>query len=162
MNASGSSDTHDSARGLSRGRRSGLLSMSHTELSARETFPLLDASPSRFVEAALFFLPPQGEIGSPPPRCPRQWRSESRCLRMPRLKCPCSGDRFWSPWPFSWPFSPTPGRAPEPASSSKVGFLGFRVAEPDTGSAPPSLSNPEKIDGEAQTSSLNVQAKDTA
>ena len=49
--------TYDSARGLSLGRHSELLSMSHAELSARETFPFLDASASRCVEAALFFLP---------------------------------------------------------------------------------------------------------
>ena len=60
MNASGSLSTHDLARGLSRGRRSGLLSMSHAELSVREPFPLLDTSASRFVEVALFFLPPSG------------------------------------------------------------------------------------------------------
>ena len=60
MNALGSLSTHDSARGLSRGCRSGLLSMSHAELSARETIPFLDASASRCVEAALFFLPPSG------------------------------------------------------------------------------------------------------
>ena len=60
MNVSGSLSTHDLARGLSRGRRSGLLSTSHAELSARETFPFLDASASRFMEAALFFLPPSG------------------------------------------------------------------------------------------------------
>ena len=52
--------TYDSARGLSLGRHSELLSMSHAELSARETFPFLDASASRCVEAALFFLPPSG------------------------------------------------------------------------------------------------------
>ena len=52
--------THDSARGLFRGRGSGLLSMSHTELSTKELFPLLDASASGFVEATLFFLPPLG------------------------------------------------------------------------------------------------------
>ena len=59
MNASGSSDTRDLAMGLSRGRRSGLLSTSHAELSAREAFPFLNASASRSVEAALF-LPPSG------------------------------------------------------------------------------------------------------
>ena len=60
MNVSGSLSTHDSARGLTRGRSSGLLLMSHAELSMRESFPFLDASASRFVEAALFFLPPSG------------------------------------------------------------------------------------------------------
>ena len=63
MNVSGSLDTRDSARGLSLGHPSGLLSMSHAELSARETFPFLDASASRFVGVSLFFLPPQeGEL----------------------------------------------------------------------------------------------------
>ena len=96
MNASGFFSTHDSARGLSRGRRSGLLSMSHAELSAREPFPLLDASASRFVEAALFFLPPQGECCFLPPPLPlsswtggditsplgatRRWRTASHRL----------------------------------------------------------------------------------
>ena len=60
MDASGLFSTHDSARGLSRGCGSGLLSTSHAELSTREPFPLLDASASRFVEAALFFLPLSG------------------------------------------------------------------------------------------------------
>ena len=55
MNASGTSDTHDSARGLFRGRRSRLLSTSHAELSAEEAFPFLDASASRSVKPALFF-----------------------------------------------------------------------------------------------------------
>ena len=42
------------------GGRSGLLSTSHAGLSARGPFPLLGASASRFVEAALYFLPPSG------------------------------------------------------------------------------------------------------
>ena len=52
--------TYDSVRGLSLGRHSELLSMSHAELSTRETLPFLDASASRCVEATLFFLPPLG------------------------------------------------------------------------------------------------------
>ena len=150
MNASVSLSTHDSARGLSRGRRSGLLSMSHAELSATQTFPFLDASASRFVEATLFFLPPQREsCFPPPPRRPRWWGSESRHLRVSRPKCPYSGDHSWSPWPSSWLSSPALGRAPEPASSSEEGLLDFRAVEPDTGSAPRSLSSPEKMNGEA-------------
>ena len=60
MNVSGFLSTHDLARGLSLGRHSELLSVSNVELSARETFPFLDASASRFMEAAHFFLPPSG------------------------------------------------------------------------------------------------------
>ena len=52
--------TYDLARDLSLGRHSELLSISHAELSARETLPFLDASASRSMEAALFFLPPSG------------------------------------------------------------------------------------------------------
>ena len=52
--------TYNSARGFSRGRHPELLSVSNAELSARETLPFLDASASRSVEAALFFLPPLG------------------------------------------------------------------------------------------------------
>ena len=50
--------TYEAARGLVRGIRSGLLSTSHAELSAREPFPLLGAFASKFGEAPLFFLPP--------------------------------------------------------------------------------------------------------
>ena len=64
MNASGSSNTYNSARGLFRGHRSGLLSTSHTELSAMEAFAFLDASASKSMEAALFFLPPAGDPSS--------------------------------------------------------------------------------------------------
>ena len=53
--------TYDPARGFSLGRHSGLLSVSDSELSARETLPFLDASASGSVVAALFFLPPSGE-----------------------------------------------------------------------------------------------------
>ena len=60
MDVYGFFSTYDAARGLLRGRCSGLLSTSHAELSARGPFPLLGASASRFVEAALFFLPPSG------------------------------------------------------------------------------------------------------
>ena len=154
MNVSGSLSTHDSARGLSRGRRSGLLSMSHAELSARETFPFLDVSASRFVEAALFF-PPHGG-GScfllpppPPPRHLQRRRSEFRRLRAPCPKYLRDGGHLWSPWPSSWPSYPAPCRAPEPASLSKAGWLVPRAAEPDTESAPPSLSSPEKTNREA-------------
>ena len=52
--------TYDSARGLSLGRHSELLLVSGAVSSAKEALPLLDASPSRLVEAALFFLPPSG------------------------------------------------------------------------------------------------------
>ena len=52
--------TYDSARGLSLGRHSELLSVSNAELSAKEALPFLDASASRCMEAALFFLPPSG------------------------------------------------------------------------------------------------------
>ena len=62
MNTSRSLSTYDSARGLSLGRHSELLSMSHAELSARDTFPFLDTSASSCVEAALFFLPPSGAV----------------------------------------------------------------------------------------------------
>ena len=62
MDASGFFSNHDSAKGLFRGRGSGLLSTSHAELSAREPFPLLDASASRFMEAALFFLSHLGGV----------------------------------------------------------------------------------------------------
>ena len=153
MNASGSLDTHDSARGLSRGCHSGLLSMSHAELSARETFPFLDASASRFLEDALFF-PPQGGgsfflLPLPPPRHLQRRRSEFRRLRTPCPKYPWDGGHLWSPWPSSWPSSPALDRAPEPASSSEVELLGLRAAEPDSESAPPSLSSPERISREA-------------
>ena len=55
------SNTYNSARGLSLGRHSELLSVAAVELSGREAFPFLDASASRRMEAGLFFLPPQGE-----------------------------------------------------------------------------------------------------
>ena len=54
------SGTYEAARGLVRRGRSGLLSTSHAELSARGTFPLLGAFASRLVEVARFFLPPSG------------------------------------------------------------------------------------------------------
>ena len=141
--------TYDSARGLSLGRHSELLSTSHAGLSTAAAFPFLDASASICMEAALFFLPPLGESCFPPPPRPRRRRSEFRRLRTSRPKCPYGGGHFWSPWPSSWTSSPVPGRSLEPASSSEVGLLGFRAAEPDTGSAPPLLSSPEKINGEA-------------
>ena len=73
-------------------------------------------------------FPPQGEsCFPPPPHHPRRWRSKSRCLRTSHPKRPCGGGHFWSPWPSS----PAPSRAPEPASSLEVGFLGLRAAEPD-------------------------------
>ena len=75
MSASVPLSTYDSARGLSLRRHSELLSISNAELSARETLPFLDASASRSVEAALFFLPPQGENCFPPPPRPRRGRS---------------------------------------------------------------------------------------
>ena len=92
--------------------------------------------------------PPRGESCFPPPPPCRRWRvgSGSRLLRTSCPKCPYGGGHLWSPWPSSWPSSPAPGRAPEPASSSKAGLLGFRAAELDTGSAPPSLSRPVKTD----------------
>ena len=60
MSASVPLSTYDSARGLSLGRHSELLSVSGAVSSARQALPLLDASASRCVEAALFFLPPSG------------------------------------------------------------------------------------------------------
>ena len=60
MSASVPLSTYDSARGLSLGRHSELLSVSSAVLSAREALPFLDASSSRCVEAALFFLLPSG------------------------------------------------------------------------------------------------------
>ena len=63
------SDAYEAARGLVRGIRSGLLSTSHTELSAREPLTLLGAFASGLVGAALFFLPASGgesSSSSPP------------------------------------------------------------------------------------------------
>ena len=57
--------TYNVARGLFQGRRSGLLSTSHMELSARGPFPFLGASASRVVEAALFFGPHGTQHGAP-------------------------------------------------------------------------------------------------
>ena len=54
------SGTYEAARGLVRRGRSGLLSMSHTELSAWEPLTLLGAFASGLVGAALFFLPASG------------------------------------------------------------------------------------------------------
>lgn len=50
--------TYEAARGLVRGIRSGLLSTSHAELSAREPFLLLGAFTSRFVAAPFSSFPP--------------------------------------------------------------------------------------------------------
>ena len=68
MSASVPLGTYDSARGLSLGRHSELLSVCNAELSAKEDLPFLDASASRCMEAALFFLPSSGESFFPPPR----------------------------------------------------------------------------------------------
>ena len=54
------SGTYEAARGLVRRGRSGLLSTSHAELSAREPLTLLGAFASGFMGAALFFLPTSG------------------------------------------------------------------------------------------------------
>ena len=63
MSASVPLSTYDSARGLSLGGHSELLSVSSAELSAREALPFLDACYSRCVEAALFFrTPSRGEL----------------------------------------------------------------------------------------------------
>lgn len=138
------SSTHDAARGLFRRRGSGLLSMSHADLSARELFPLLDASASRFVEATLFFFPPQGEICFPPCHLRRR-RRESRRFRTSYPKLLCDRGHPRPPWPSSWPSSLAPGKAPEPASLSEEGWLVPLAAELDTYSAPLSLSTPENI-----------------
>ena len=51
--ASGS--THDLARGLVQEQCLGMASVPESELSERDTLPLLDAPSSRSMEAALFF-----------------------------------------------------------------------------------------------------------
>lgn len=149
MNVSGFFITHDLARGLTLGVHSELLSVAMVESSEREDFPFLDAPASKRVEAVLLFLPLAGGnsfLPPPPPlpRCPRRRRSEPWCLQMSRPKYPCNGDRPWSPRPSYLALY----RAPEPTSSSEVELLGLQAAEPDSESAPPSLSISEKISRE--------------
>ena len=81
----------------------------------------------------------------PPPRF--RGRSAPRCFRTMSQISPCAGDPSWSLWPSSWPSSPAPHKAPEPASPLGEHLLDLRAGEPDNRSAPLSLPSPVKRRG---------------
>ena len=65
-----------------------------------------------------------------PPRL--RGRSPPRSHRTMSPITPDAGNSFGFPWPSSWPSSPAPHKAPEPAAPSIGHPLGLLVREPDS------------------------------
>ena len=125
-------DTYEAARGLVRGIRSGLLSTSLAELSAREPFLLLGAFASRFVAAPLFFLPPtRGEPLSSSSSPSSSAAEESVSSADDMSEAPFRRRPLCSLWPSSWLSSLEHYKAPEIACSLGVGFPHLREVELD-------------------------------
>ena len=85
-----------------------------------------------------------GENFPLPPPC-FHGRRAPRCYRTMSSIRPCTGDLSWSPRPSSWPSSPAPHRAPEPASPLGEHPLDLRAGGLDNRSAPLSLPSPVKM-----------------
>ena len=124
-------DTYDVARGLVLGGHSSSPSSALVEKSGGRVLPFLDPPASSVGEAFLFFSPPtRGEASFFSSSSSREESASSHRTMSPIT--PDAGNSFGFPWPSSWPSSPAPHKAPEPAAPLIGHPLGLLAREPDS------------------------------
>ena len=140
-----STDTYDFARGLSLGNHSSSLKAAVVEQSGRRVLRFLDPLASPDGAAFLFLSPPVGGGELSSSSSSFSWEECASVFWTMSPIQPCAGDLSWSPRPSSWPSSPAPHRAPEPASPLREPSLDLRAVGPDNRFAPLSLPSPVKM-----------------